>query len=226
MEILKRFGMENSHVVQNPIISRFKISTDENGVKVDGTFYMQIVGSMIYLTATRLDIMFAVSMISRCMSQPTKNFISWQPRGFYAIYKAQLALGFFIERDGIMRYLLSQTVIMLVHWSRKNTFDYGFTLSSGAVAWSSHKQEIVTMSTTKAEFVAVVACSCQAVWMKKILKKIGYEGNESTIIFCDNSLTIKLSKNPVMHGRSKHIDVFGQGRNCVADALHDTRTGG
>ncbi|KAG6383222.1 hypothetical protein SASPL_157029 [Salvia splendens] len=76
-----------------------------------------------------------------------------------------------------------------------------------AVAWSSRKQPIVTLSTTEAEFVAAAACSCQAVWMKRILKELGYEGSEETTIFCDNSSTIKLSKNPVMHGRSKHIDV-------------------
>ncbi|KAG6394896.1 hypothetical protein SASPL_145487 [Salvia splendens] len=90
---------------------------------------------------------------------------------------------------------------------RKTTSGYAFILSSGAVAWSLRKQPIVTLSTTEAEFVAAAACSCQVVWMKRILKELGYEGSEGTTIFCDNSSTIKLSKNPMMHGRSKHIDV-------------------
>lgn len=80
-------------------------------------------------------------------------------------------------------------------------------LGSGAVAWSSRKQPIVTLSTTEAEFVAVAACASQAVWMKRILEKLSLEESKCTTILCDNSSTIKLSKNPVLHGRSKHIDV-------------------
>lgn len=80
-------------------------------------------------------------------------------------------------------------------------------LSGAAIAWSSRKQPIVTLSTTEAEFVAAAGSGCQAIWMQRVLKKIGYKGSESTVIFCDNSSTIKLSRNPVMHGKSKHIDV-------------------
>ncbi|CAK9161582.1 unnamed protein product [Ilex paraguariensis] len=90
---------------------------------------------------------------------------------------------------------------------RRSTSGYVFLMTAGPVAWSSRKQPLVTLSTTKAEFVAAAACACQAVWMRRILKKLGHSHNGSTTVFCDNSLTIKLSKNPVMHGRSKHIDV-------------------
>ncbi|CAL9005605.1 unnamed protein product, partial [Prunus brigantina] len=90
---------------------------------------------------------------------------------------------------------------------RKSTSGYVFMLGSAAVAWSSRKQPIVTLSTTEAEFVAAAACASQAVWMKRILEKLSLEESKCTTIFCDNSSTIKLSKNPVLHGRSKHIDV-------------------
>lgn len=63
------------------------------------------------------------------------------------------------------------------------------------------------MSTTEAEFVAAASCVCQAVWLKRILEVLKSGKNGSITVYCDNSSTIKLSKNPVMHGRSKHIDV-------------------
>ena len=69
------------------------------------------------------------------------------------------------------------------------------------------KQPIVTLSTTEAEYVAVATCACQAIWMKRILKEIGHEQDEEIVLFCDNTSTIKLSKNAVMHGKSKHIRV-------------------
>ncbi|RVX17651.1 Retrovirus-related Pol polyprotein from transposon TNT 1-94 [Vitis vinifera] len=90
---------------------------------------------------------------------------------------------------------------------RKSTSGYVFLLSEGAVAWSSKKQPVVTLSTTEAEFVAAASCACQGVWMRRVLEKLGHSQGKCTTVLCDNNSTIKLSKNPVMHGRSKHIDV-------------------
>ena len=75
------------------------------------------------------------------------------------------------------------------------------------MSWSSRKQPIVSLSTTEAEFIAATSCACQAVWMRIILEKLSHTQGNCTTVFCDNSSTIKLSKNLVMHGRSKHIDV-------------------
>lgn len=64
--------MEDCNVVLNPIVPGFKISKDEHGVAIDNTFYKQMVGSLIYLTSTRPDLMYAVSLVRRYMSQPTE----------------------------------------------------------------------------------------------------------------------------------------------------------
>ncbi|WKA06735.1 hypothetical protein VitviT2T_024621 [Vitis vinifera] len=90
---------------------------------------------------------------------------------------------------------------------RKSTSGYVFMLSSGAVSWSSRKQPVVSLSTTEVEFIAATSCACQAIWMRRILEKLSHTQGNCTTMFCDNSSTIKLSKNPMMHGRSKHIDV-------------------
>lgn len=65
----------------------------------------------------------------------------------------------------------------------------------------------MTLSTTEAEFVSAAYGACQAVWLRNVLGEVGCIQEEGTIVFCDNSSTIKLSKNPVLHGRSKHIHV-------------------
>jgi len=76
-----------------------------------------------------------------------------------------------------------------------------------AISWSSRKQPIVTLSTTKAEFVATSTCAYQAIWLRNILEEVHFKQQGPTLIYCDNSSTIKLSKNPIMHGKNKHIDV-------------------
>jgi hypothetical protein len=90
-------------------------------------------------------------------------------------------------------------------------------LGTGVVSWSSKKQQIVTLSTIEVEFIvviacaiefiAVIACACQAIWLRRILEELQFQQIEATTVFCDNNSAIKLSKNLVLHGRSKHIDV-------------------
>jgi hypothetical protein len=89
----------------------------------------------------------------------------------------------------------------------KSTSGYVFMLGTGVVSWSSRKQLVVTLSTMEAEFIAAASCTCQGVWLRRILEKLGHVQGMCTTIYCDNSSTIKLSKNPVLHGRNKHINV-------------------
>ncbi|GAA0183370.1 hypothetical protein LIER_30792 [Lithospermum erythrorhizon] len=98
---------------------------------------------------------------------------------------------------------------MLETWmdERKNTSGYVFKFSSGAVAWTSKKQPIVSLSTTGTEFIAATVYTCQAIWIKRILTELGHEKESCIVIKCDNNSTIKLSKNLIMYEKSKHIDV-------------------
>ncbi|GAU46899.1 hypothetical protein TSUD_296780 [Trifolium subterraneum] len=87
----------------------------------------------------------------------------------------------------------------------KSTSGYVFMLGSSIISWSSKKQAIVTLSTTEAEFVAAASCACQSIWLRRVLEQLRQKQG-CIKIHCDNSSSIKLSKNPVMHGRCKHID--------------------
>ena len=64
--------MEDCNGVRNPMVSGSKVDMDENGERIDETFYKQIIGSLMYITTTRPDLQFAVSLLSRYMSKPTK----------------------------------------------------------------------------------------------------------------------------------------------------------
>lgn len=91
------------------------------------------------------------------------------------------------------------------HW--KSALGYVFMLDSGAVAWLSKKQSIVTLSTTEAKSVAATSCACQAIWLKKILEVLHFKQKEPTVIFYDSTSIIKFSKNYVLHDKNKYIDV-------------------
>ena len=89
---------------------------------------------------------------------------------------------------------------------RKSTSGYTFHFGTGVVSWASRKQPIVTLSSAEAEYVVATSTTCQAFWMRRVLKDFLQNHQEPTTVFCDNNLAIALSKNHVFHKRTKHID--------------------
>ena len=75
------------------------------------------------------------------------------------------------------------------------------------VSWLSKKKSSISLSTVEAEYIAVADCCTQILWMKEALKDVNIETKQPITIFCDNTSTISLSKNPVMHSITKHISI-------------------
>lgn len=206
-DVLERFNMLQCNPVSTPSETGLKLSKDHDGERVDSTYFKQIVGSLMYITSTRPDIMHAVSTLSRYMENPTKMHLMAAKRVFRYL-KGTTDFGILYKKgkmSSVYGYTDSDYAGDID--DRKSTSGNVFLMSSGAVSWSSKKQPIVTLSTTEAEFVAAATCSCQAIWLRRMLDVIGSQQHSPTIIYCDNISTIKLSRNPVFHGRSKHIDV-------------------
>ncbi|GAA0139391.1 transmembrane signal receptor [Lithospermum erythrorhizon] len=207
--VLKRFGMEDCNLVHNPISPGAKVDKDTQGKPADETFFKQMVGSLMYLTATRPDLMYVTCLMSKYTARPTEMHMQVAKRALRYL-KGTTQLGIHYQRTNEMKgELAAYTDSDYAGDSddRRSTSGYVFLIGSGSIAWSSKKQPIVTLSTTEAEYVAASYCVCQALWMKRILEEIGCRNLDCINIKCDNSSAIKLSKNPVMHGRSKHIDV-------------------
>jgi len=161
----------------------------------------------MYLTVTRPYIMYVVCLISRYMADPKEEHMQIAKRVLRYL-KGTLNFGLVYRKAKNLK-LLAYTDSDYARDvdDRKSILGYVFLLNNAAVCWSSKKQEIVTLSSTKAEYVAATVCVCHCVWMKGILEHIGVKNCESIDIFCDNSPSIKLSKNSVMHKRTKDIDV-------------------
>jgi hypothetical protein len=75
------------------------------------------------------------------------------------------------------------------------------------VSWLSKKQSSVSLSKTEAEYIATTSCCTQVLWMKQTLTDIQVEYDEPIPIYCDNTSAISISKNPVMHSKTKHIPI-------------------
>lgn len=75
---------------------------------------------------------------------------------------------------------------------------------------ASKKQQTAALSTIEAKYMAAISATCQTMWVRRILSYLKDKQEEATIILCDNKSTIELTKNPVFHGRTKHIEVWNQ----------------
>lgn len=91
--------------------------------------------------------------------------------------------------------------------TRKSVSGYLFTINGNPVSWSSRKQSCVATSTAEAEYIAASHAAKEAIWLRRILKSLGHPQEKATIIFEDNMACISMSKDPVFHRRTKHIDV-------------------
>lgn len=154
--------------------------------------------------------MYVVCLLSRYMAKPTRAHMQAAKRVLRYL-KGTLEFGIQYKREKQNEALIAYTDSDYAGDldDRRNTSGYVFFLAGGAISWSSKKQPVVTLSTTEAEFIVVASCATQCIWLRRILEQMGWLGSiqGATTMFCDNVSTIKLSRNLVLHGRSKHIDI-------------------
>ena len=128
--------MNQCNPVHNPIVPGFKLTKDENGVKIDGTLYKQIVGSLMYLTATRPDLMFVVSLISRYMKRPTETHLQAAKRVLRYV-KGTVNFGLFYKKGGTQELVgYTDSDYAGDQNDRKSTSGHVFVLNYSAVSWS------------------------------------------------------------------------------------------
>eukprot|EP00253_Pinus_taeda_P004625 PITA_04625 len=204
--VLKRFNMQNSKAAVTPTVVGLKLTKEDSTKDFNPKLYKSIVGSLMYLTATRPDIMRAVSLISRFMERPKETH--WQATKRILRY-VNGTKGFGILYSSSESFML--TGYMDSDWAgsvddRKSTSGYVFHMGSGAISWASKKKPVVALSTAEAEYVAATTTACQEVWLRRVLRDLCHEQENGTTIYCDNSSAIALSKNSVFHKKTKHID--------------------
>jgi hypothetical protein len=80
-------------------------------------------------------------------------------------------------------------------------------MDGGAISWSSRKQELVTLSTAEAEYVAAMHAMKECIWLRCLTGEILPTQSKSITLYCDNQATLKLAQGDNYHARTKHIDI-------------------
>jgi hypothetical protein len=208
VKILEKAGLTGCSSRQTPVECRLKLSKCSSEPLVDPTEFCSVVGSLRYLVNTRLDLAFAVGYVSRLLAEPLADHM--------------------VAVNNILRYLAGAVnwglqlkkrcgKVMLMGYSdsdyagdvssRKSTTGVLFFLNRSPISWQSTKQSIVAQSSYEAEYVVAANASCQALWLRRVLGEL--EGAKLVVpkLKVENCSTVALIKNPVLSGRSKHLEV-------------------
>ncbi|GJT62190.1 putative ribonuclease H-like domain-containing protein [Tanacetum coccineum] len=160
----------------------------------------------MYLTASRLDIMYAVCACSRFQVTPKVSYLYAVKRIFKYI-KGKPKLGLWYPRESPLDLVAySNSDYAAANLDRKSTTSGCQFLGRRLISWQCKKQTIMATSTTEAEYVAAVSCCGQVLWLQNQLLDYGFNFM-NTIIHIDNQSTICIIKNPVYHSKTKHIEI-------------------
>ncbi|WVZ76572.1 hypothetical protein U9M48_024537 [Paspalum notatum var. saurae] len=173
-DIIKKFNMGDSKPMTTPMSTNTALDVDEDGEAVDQKEFRGMIGSFLYLTATRLDIQFAVCLCARYQASPRTSHRQAVKRIFrYLKFTPELGLWYSSDADHAGCRI-----------DRKSTSGTCQLLETSLVSWSSHKQAIAapTLSDFDLRFGRIP-------------------------LLVDSTSAISVAKNPVLHSRTKHIDV-------------------
>jgi len=218
LKILEQAGMKGCNSCNVPMENRLKLSKKDQSSPVDKTKYRSVIGSLRYMVNTRPDIAFAVGIVSRYMEEPRASH--------WAAVKQILRYLAGTVNYGCAYKIASTSTPNLTGYSdsdlagdvddRKSTGGSVFLFGTNLVTWVSQKQRVVALSSCEAEYIASANAACQGIWLSRVLGGLLGIQAPKVKLLVDNKSAIALSKNPVHHERSKHIDTrYHFVRDCV-----------
>ena len=211
--ILARFQMSDCNPRKTPCETKpesYEAVDVTDQSEEDVRKYREVVGSLVYaMTCTRPDLAWVVTKLSQHLSKPTsKDWMMVKHVLRYLKGTMERKLKFSKSTNGLKLRGFSDS-----DWGgsedKRSTTGYLFCLNDdgGAVSWKSRKQPTVALSTCEAEYMALVATTQEALFLKTLVKDFGLSCTEPIQLHGDNQGAISLVKNPVTHEKSKHIDI-------------------
>ncbi|GJY39348.1 retrovirus-related pol polyprotein from transposon TNT 1-94 [Tanacetum coccineum] len=206
LEILKKHGMDKCDSIGTPMATKPNLDADLSGLPIDQTRYRRMIGSLMYLTSSRPDLVHAVCYCARYQAIPTEKHLKEVKRIFRYI-KGTINIGLWYLKDsGFKLTAFSNVDHAECLDTRKRTTGRMQFLGEKLVSWMTKKQDCTAMSTGEAEDVALSTSCAQVMWMRTQFKDYGFDYNRIPLYY-DSQSAIATSCNPVQHSHTKHINV-------------------
>ncbi|KAG8499583.1 hypothetical protein CXB51_006239 [Gossypium anomalum] len=206
IDLLKEAGMSGCRPADTPIDPNVKFENKE-GQLVDKGQYQRLVGKLIYLSHTRPDIAFAVSLVSQFMHSPMEEHEEVVFR-ILRYLKSSPRKGLFFkksEQRGIEAYTDADWAGSIT--DRRSTSGYCTFVWGNLVTWRSKKQSVVARSSAEAEFRSMAQGICEMMWLKRIMEELRKPITSPMKLYYDSKAAISIAHNPVQHDKTKHVEI-------------------
>nr|GEX25193.1 hypothetical protein [Tanacetum cinerariifolium] len=206
LESLKKYGFESCDPMDTPMVEKSKLDEDKEGKAVDLSHYRGMIGTLLYLTASRPDLQFAICMCARYQARPTEKHVHAVKRIFRYLRGTVHRVLWYPKDSPIALTAFAYADHAGCQDTRRSTSGSVQFLGERLISWSSKRQKSAAISSTKAEYIALSGSCAQILWMRSQLSDYGFGFNKIPM-YCDNKSAIALCCNNVQHSRSKHIDI-------------------
>src|ERR1044072_409456 len=208
-DLLHRANMDEAKSLPTPMVGTCKLTKLGSDYMDDPTLYRSIVGALQYATLTHPEICFSVNKVCQFLSQPLEEH--WK-----AVKRILRYLKGTIDQGLLLRKAKSGqpfpiTACCDADWAsdpvdRRSTSGSCVFLGPNLVSWGSKKQTLVARSSTEAEYRSLANTAAEVLWIQSLLHELQIP-IPTPIIYCDNLSTVSLAHNPVLHARTKHIEL-------------------
>ena len=210
--IIARYNFQDLKPVSTPMETSNQLSTSQAPAttlkiaKMRNIPYLEAVGLLMYASLrTRPDILFAVQTVLRFSKNP--GHMHWDAVKWIFHYlkgTTDLWLMYGMVKDNLVGYADADGSMAE---DRHAISGYTFMLHGGAVSWSTKWQEIISLSTTESEYIAVTHAAKEGLWIHSLLSQLFPGKLDPTTLFSDNQSAIALTKDHQYHAHTKHIDI-------------------
>jgi len=172
-DLLRKFEMDKCKPIITPFSTSCHLDHDEAGMAVDETKYRGLIGSLLYLTASKPDIMFAVCMCARFQSAPKESHFNAAKRIMKYLQGTKEVSLWYPGNISLSLTSYSDSDFAGCKIDRKSTSGTYHLLGSSLISWQCKKQACVALSTAEAEYIAAGSCCAQTIRLRQQLNDFG-----------------------------------------------------
>ncbi|XP_020234407.1 uncharacterized protein LOC109814403 [Cajanus cajan] len=201
--------MLEANAISSPMVSSCKLSKHGSNTLANSTFYRLVVGALQYATITRPELSFAVNKVFQFMAHPLESHWNAVKR-ILRYLKGTMFYGLHLQPARVHQPL-SLYAYCDVDWAvdpddRRSTSGEAIFLDPNLISWWSRKHPVVARSSTEAEYRSLAQATSEVLWIQTLLHELRVPFSTPTI-YCNNQNTVSLAHNPVLHSRTKHMEI-------------------
>ncbi|XP_019094441.1 PREDICTED: uncharacterized protein LOC109129883 [Camelina sativa] len=206
LDIIAETGLLGCKPVNFPLDQNHSLQFSKSRILSDPTPYRRLLGRLIYLGVTRLDLAYSVHLLAQFMKEPKEDH-----------WHAAIRVVNYLKSDPGQGILLrSDNDFQVTGWcdsdwsrcrmSRRSVTGYFIQLGNSPVSWKTKKQKTVSRSSAEAEYRAMADLVQKLIWLKRMLHTLGVFHVQPMNVYYDSKSAIHIASNPVFHERTKHIE--------------------